>query len=237
VHSSIHRRAGPEAIRSLQRAVELQPSYAGAHQWLAWASLLIGDPNGALRAGHRAVRLDPLDPEARANLAVACLGCGDAETALVEARKALEGHPDFDFARWAEGLALSLLGRSDESDAVLAQLTEPWARHWGGLATALSQAAAGDHAAARQYVASRLEAGGEETFYAGLVLAALDDFDRAFEVLGDTLPLGWSEILCLRYALPASLAPLRENIRYRELIRKLDRDWGADSALPAKEVE
>ncbi len=226
LHSSVSRREGPQAIRRFQRAIELQPSYAGAHQWLGWASLLIGDPRSALVAGQRAVRLDPLDPEARGNLALAHLGCGDAESAGVEARKGLEGHPEFDYARWVEALAVGRLGRTGEANALLEQLTEPWACHWSGLARALAQAAAGDERSARQFAGSRLAARGGDAFYAGLVFAALGNLDQAFELLHAAIPLGWSELLCLRYALPPSLAPLQEDLRYGELIRKLDHSWG-----------
>jgi tetratricopeptide (TPR) repeat protein len=53
------RREGPAAVRELERAVELQPSYASAYNWLSWTNQLLGRAGVARKHSERAVALDP----------------------------------------------------------------------------------------------------------------------------------------------------------------------------------
>ena len=217
---------GPAALRSLRRATELQPSYSQAHHWLSWVYLLVGRPQLALEAGKRSTRLDPLEPEGRANFALAYLGCGQPEKALAEARRALETHPDFDYARWVIGLALRRIGRGDEAEEILRQVSESWASSWPGTMRALNLVTAGDEASARRFVEAREGTG--ESYYAGVVLAALGALDEAFDGLRQASPTNWSETLFVRYELPELLDPDRDDPRYAELLRDIDRIWGVE---------
>jgi TolB-like protein/Flp pilus assembly protein TadD len=56
------------AERSLQRSLDLSPSYVYAHQWLAAVLLKTGRAEEAIREAETAIRLDPLAPAAVANL-------------------------------------------------------------------------------------------------------------------------------------------------------------------------
>ena len=51
-----------EAERRFRRAIDLNPSYAAAHQWYAYCSLVRGDLAGASREIRRAREADPLSP-------------------------------------------------------------------------------------------------------------------------------------------------------------------------------
>ena len=221
---SFHR-DGPGALRAHARAIALRPGYAGAHQWTSWVSLLVGNPHDAVDAGHRGTRLDPLDPEARGNLALAQLAVGEAELALAEARRASERHPTFEYARWVEALALYTLDRSGEASTIMRSLGERWARFWPETSVALDEVAAGDVSGARERV-DQLERSGA-WYHAGLVHAALGDVDAALEAIGRAQPLAWDETLHIRYFHQTPLPVLRRHPSFADVIREVDRSWGA----------
>jgi TolB-like protein len=221
-----YRRDGPGALRAHARALELRPSYAGAHQWTAWVDLLVGDAEAAVDAGILGTQLDPLDPEARTNLAAAYLAMGKPELALSEARGSMERHAGFDYGRLIEALALYALDRADEASATLQRLTERWAQAWPDTARALDRIAHGDEAGAGEPLA-RLQAA-SAPFHLGLVHAALGDSDAAFEALRSAAPLAWDETLYLRYHRSDPLAGLGEDPRFATLLGELDRSWGVE---------
>jgi len=55
---------GGRAVKWLRQAVELQPGYAEAHNWLSWALQLLGYADAALVCANRSIELNPLSPEA-----------------------------------------------------------------------------------------------------------------------------------------------------------------------------
>jgi len=59
---------GSEAVRRLHYAVELQPGYAEAHNWLSWVLQLLGHADEALDCAARSIELNPLSPEAIHNV-------------------------------------------------------------------------------------------------------------------------------------------------------------------------
>jgi len=182
----------------------------------------MGEPRAAREVGDRATRLDPLDPEARTNLAVAHLGLGDPGAALDEARTVLERHPEFDYGRWVEGLALVCLERHPEAAASLDRLTEPWARVWPEVSEAMVEAGRGNERSARALLA----AGDDGSFRRGVLLASLDELDAALDAWRRAGPLAWDETLFVRYVIVETVPGLEADPRYRELIAEVDRSWG-----------
>ena len=78
------------AIDSLQRAIELNPSFARAHERLADAYNLSGQPEAAIRCIETAIRLSPNDPHMWATMmvrALAALRLGNLEAAEHWARR------------------------------------------------------------------------------------------------------------------------------------------------------
>jgi adenylate cyclase len=113
-------RQNEEARALLQRAIEIEPSYAKAHAVLAWAvwwaTLYYWWPDA--REGYRqaerhaedAISFDPMDPWGRMILGL-CLSTGrHHERALVELRAALDINPNFALGRAALGWALLRAG-------------------------------------------------------------------------------------------------------------------------------
>jgi len=230
------RQDGPAAVRELRRAIELRPSYADAHNWLSWVQQLLGHREEALESARRAVELDPLSPEAVSNLSLAYLATGDHEAALAEARHVDEIQTSWGTARFYEGLALYHLGRYAEASSALETLTVPWAGA-GPLATlALSQAADGDTAAARDLLA-QID-GARYPFAVGLVHFALGEREDAFDAFqGASVWAEWPT-LAVRDLYSEVLDPLRDDPRYGALLSDVDGAWGmADPASAAAIVE
>lgn len=218
------RRDGPGAIERHERAVKLRPSYAQAHQWLNWVHLLLGEPEPARSAGERATRLDPRDPEARANLALARIATGQVEQGLAEADQALELDPQFDYARWVKGLGLYHLARHGEAQAAFGSLSEGWARAWPVTSRAFHHALAGEADEARALAED--QAGASHAFHAGLVYAAVQEPDLAFEAFQASGALHWDETLFIRYPSPDLLGTVLDDPRYQKLLASVDRSWG-----------
>ncbi|MEE8193846.1 MAG: tetratricopeptide repeat protein, partial [Gemmatimonadales bacterium] len=228
VHSV--RQEGPEAVLELQRAVELRPGYAEAHAWLGWMHVILGRQEEALEPMKRAAMLDPLAPAFRAYLAEAYLANGRSRDALREARRAREIQPDYPLAHFMEGLVLYQLGMMAEAKAVLRDVL-PFVRPRGTpslsevrAVLAVTHAASGDSTAARELLARIEEA--NHPFSAGLVHAALGEDEAAFDAFARVSTWDSFSTEHFRYFFPDILGPLRDDPRYQELLREVDRSWG-----------
>jgi adenylate cyclase len=121
-----------------QRAIDLDPSFSGAHVGLAIAQAQAGDFQTRSRAetmsstealARRAVALDGADAEARSLLANAFWARGDYKGALAEAERALAMAPNLAFAHHMLGTTLIFSGRPKEGLAALERSTRLDPRH------------------------------------------------------------------------------------------------------------
>src|SRR5690349_13417617 len=101
----------PGSMREYQRAIELNPNYATAHQWLGNDSLVsFGRFDEAIAEGKRAVDLDPLSPVINADLGVTLYLARRYDEAIEQLRKTLAIDPTFFYAHYNLGIALQLKG-------------------------------------------------------------------------------------------------------------------------------
>jgi adenylate cyclase len=125
-HLSSATAAGNElAEQLLQRAIDLDPNFAGGHSALAWALLTSASQfqRRALGEVHapagllvdRAILLDSADADARACLAFWRFRSGDGQGAFIEAERALAINPNLASAHHMRGAALMHLGRYDDA--------------------------------------------------------------------------------------------------------------------------
>lgn len=108
----------------LNKAVQLDPSYAKAHSLLSFATTLgvhmgwdrMEDTVGAASAAaHQALQLDADDPWSHLALGYVLAWSRRAADAVPEYEKALALDPNFAIAHWLLGLAVNYLGRGDEA--------------------------------------------------------------------------------------------------------------------------
>ncbi|HET7227225.1 MAG TPA: tetratricopeptide repeat protein [Chthoniobacterales bacterium] len=99
------------SMREYQRAIELKPNYATAHQWLGNDSLVsYGRFDDAIAEGKRAVELDPLSPVINADLGVTLYLARRYDDAMEQLRKTLVIDPTFFYAHYNLGITLQLKG-------------------------------------------------------------------------------------------------------------------------------
>jgi len=99
------------SMREYQRAIELKPNYATAHQWLGNDSLVsFGRFDEAIAEGKRAVELDPLSPVINSDLGVTLYLARRYDDAMEQLRKTLAIDPTFFYAHYNIGIALQLKG-------------------------------------------------------------------------------------------------------------------------------
>ena len=108
----------PGAISEYERALQLNPNDATAHQWFGNDTLAnVGQNERELSEMKRAVELDPLSLVINSNLGWAYIHSGRLDEAIAQLRKTLEMDGAFYYARYSLGLALELKGDIPEAIA------------------------------------------------------------------------------------------------------------------------
>ena len=113
------------AEQFFQRAIDLDPNFAGGYTGLAWMHFIEADnfqtrsltdaQISAERLARRAIMLDGADAEARTCLALVLWSRGDHEGALAEAERSLALTPNLASAHFMRGAALGSLGLPTEA--------------------------------------------------------------------------------------------------------------------------
>jgi TolB-like protein/DNA-binding winged helix-turn-helix (wHTH) protein len=107
------------AEREYRRAVDLNPSYATAHQWYAWHLIILARNSESLSEMGKAQNLDPLSLIISADTADILLIARRYEESIKQSRKTMEMDPRFAVAHYQLGEAFALKHRYDEAIAEL----------------------------------------------------------------------------------------------------------------------
>jgi len=103
------------AEKELKRAIELNPSYADAHNIYAWCLSGMGRHEQAIAEAKRAVELDPFSRITYGDPGWVLLMARRYDQALLEIQTAVERQPDFGYARGVLGLSYAENGRYAEA--------------------------------------------------------------------------------------------------------------------------
>ena len=106
-----------EAIRQLQKALEIDPDLAVAHGNLGYALADRGQVDEAIAEFQTAMKIDPDDATTHYNLGLVLADRGQLDEAIAHFRKALEINPDYVKVHGNLGLALAHRGQVDEAIA------------------------------------------------------------------------------------------------------------------------
>jgi TolB-like protein/DNA-binding winged helix-turn-helix (wHTH) protein/Flp pilus assembly protein TadD len=209
------------AGREYRRAIELNPSYATAHQWYASHLIVMGRNDEAIAEMRKAASLDPLSLIISADLADFLIIAGSYDESIRESRKAIELDPDFALAH--DQLGQAYLQKHMHAEAV-AEL-QKGVQLSGGSPTIIANLA-------RAYVASghRIEAvkllnalkqrsdpGDSHASEIALIAVALGDADQAI----NWLEKGYEERFNPSVLLRPGFDPLRSDPRFQDLLRRI----------------
>jgi len=213
----------PESDRQFQRAIELNPNYATAHQWYAGGNLVsTGRFDEAIAEGRRAVELDPLSLISNLELAAIYGYARQYDQAIGQVRKIIEMDQNWYLAhmilcqtynykgQFAEAIAECEKARELNDDpAVLANLAHAYARS-GKREEAMKVVGQMHELAKQRYV----PAYGFAVAYAGL-----GDKDQAFQWLERSLQDRAWEITYLK--VDPNMESLHSDPRFNDLVKRV----------------
>jgi len=212
-----------ESDREYQRAIELNPNYATAHQWYAGGNLVAtGRFDQAITEGRRAVELDPLSLIANVELGAIYGYARQNDQAIAQLKKIVDMDPNWYLARmvlcqtysfkgqFAEAIAECEKARGlDDDPAVLSYLARAYVL--SGKRDEGMKVVAQMHELARQrYVPA---------YGFGCVYAALGDKDQAFQWLERSFQDGGWEITFLK--VDPAMDSLRSDPRFNDLVKRV----------------
>jgi TolB-like protein/Tfp pilus assembly protein PilF len=106
---------GPEAVYHLERAIELNPSYSPAYNWLALTANALGQVEEANELLAKGLEIDPLSAVLRANLGQNLIDRGQDAKGVEVFKRLTETHPDSVFGYRGLADAQARHGRFDHA--------------------------------------------------------------------------------------------------------------------------
>jgi TolB-like protein/DNA-binding winged helix-turn-helix (wHTH) protein/Flp pilus assembly protein TadD len=210
------------AQAGFERAIALNPAYASAHQWYAFALKAAGRHDEALRAVRRAQELDPLSLIINAVVAWHHYYARQYDEAIAQCTRVIAMDPTFSRVHSYLGWSLVQKGQFEEGLQALRKASDLFgtspARE---LEWAYALAAAGRAGEARAVVDTVLkQARGRyiESDLVARVHVALGDRDRAFEWFDRALEEHAPKLVLLK--VDPRLDPIRADPRFAELLRR-----------------
>jgi TolB-like protein/Tfp pilus assembly protein PilF len=206
-----------------QRATQLDPTYATAHQWLAMHCLIPRRRfEQALGELQRAVELDPMSLPISSSLGLFHYYAGEPARAVDELRRILAVDPDFPQAQLF--LSQALREQGDGEGALNAALRAAELTHGRPAATAalaLAHARIGDRQRVGWLLDKLLDLRGRyvpPTLLSQLYLA-LGEVELAFNALDRAVRMRTCDLIWL--GVDPVYAPLRQYQRFQEILREL----------------
>jgi len=213
------------AMKSLRRAIELNPNYALAHQRYAWQLVAGTKLDEAVREMRRAQDLDPLSPTNNSALGTMLFYSRQFDESLRYCRRAVELDPESGMLHLNLGMAYEQKGMYDEA---LDEYQKT--KKLSGVsdvdrlgAIAHLYAVSGQKTEARKMLAELQENSkpGDLTNYnLALVHVALGETDQAIEWLKKAKDARSLRLSDLRY--DPQLDPIRSNPRFKDILQLKD---------------
>jgi serine/threonine-protein kinase len=216
------------AEQQYKRALELNPSYATAHQWYSEFLTYMGRHDESIAEGHKALELDPLSLIINNDLGQVYYFARRYDESIAQLRKTLEMDPSFAVAHFFLALALAQKSMFDEA---IEEAQKAMSLAGEGDTLILSQlgiicASSGRERQAREVLAKLGELSDEKyvsPFPVALIHAGLGESDEAFD---------WLEKACDErdhWVETLKVHPTLDGLRTDERYKKLLENTGLDS--------
>jgi tetratricopeptide (TPR) repeat protein len=216
--------AWAQAAREFERAIELNPNYATAHQWYAEYLAALGRHDEAIRVMQRARELAPLEPIIAADLGWVYYLARRPDDAIAELTETIEREPDFAPAHWFLGLAdaqKGMLEKAIASVGTAVKLSGGSTRITADLAAL--QARSGNRVLAESLLEQLRQRAKRDGYLSPYELALVDvglgRHDRAFDLLDQAVRDRRWEMVNLK--VDPMLDPLRNDQRFLTLVRRM----------------
>lgn len=209
----------PEAEKEFQRAIELNPNYATAHQWYANSLTDRGDYEKAKTMLRSAQELDPLSLIISENLAWTYYLSGEYDKAILLYQKTIEMDPSFTLAKYDLGLVYLQKRMFQQAEKQILEVQNAWDVSTG-LAVLYAMTDRKDKARAVLDKQIKLSASQYVSPY-GIadICSMLNEPDQAFSWLEKSFETRESFLITLET--DPFLAPLRSDPRYADLKRRI----------------
>jgi TolB-like protein/Tfp pilus assembly protein PilF len=218
-----HDWAWPDAEREFQRAIQLNPNYATAHEWYGEYLILVGRGEEGLAAVQRAQTLEPASLVINRALGTALYHLGRYDQAADQARKTLSMDATFVGAHVLLGRALLQKGSQGEAAGELQKALDLSEGNTSELAAlGYAYAASGRRADALKILGELKERASQtyvQPIWIAVIHAALGEKDEALAWLekGYEDRSGW--LIYLK--VDPMFAPLRADPRFADLVRRV----------------
>jgi len=209
--------------REFNRAIELNPNYATAHEWYAYWFIAQGRTVESLRELDRAAKADPLSVIIKTDTAEMLVYAGRNDAAIQQAQKALELDPNFRLVFHILGEAY--VGKQMYPEAIaiceksLAMKPDDiWALE--GIASAYAHL--GERANAQKVldeILNDFQHRSDSTVEIGSVYAELGESDKAFDFLNQAYQSREGGLILLNVLPP--LQSIRSDPRFSDLARRV----------------
>jgi serine/threonine-protein kinase len=211
------------AERGFKRALELTSSYVMAHEWYAEYLSSLGRHDEALAEIRRAQQLDPLSVPVTRSVGWVLYFGQRYDQAIDELRKSLAMDPEFLGARIVLWWAYVAKGACEQAIAdIRKEVEKPGSRTIKKLMLGYACAAAGNSEEASGILwelEPKLEGENRLALLSAILLAALDQKDRAFQQLDRAYEIRDPGLMFLKVAPWAE--PLRSDPRFAVLLERL----------------
>jgi len=118
------------AQRYLEKAIEINPSYVGAYDKLAWIRVFDGDLDAAVSLFEKVSKLDPLSSKYIGNIGFAYAFFDQFEKGIEVLDNGLLKFPNDNLLRWMKGNILSLQGRYEDAVNLFRTRTDGTDTNW-----------------------------------------------------------------------------------------------------------
>ncbi|MGH9392500.1 MAG: tetratricopeptide repeat protein, partial [Vicinamibacteria bacterium] len=211
------------AEREFEKAIELNPAYAGTYQWYGVFLIAMNRPDEALRTMGKALDLDPVSLSLNENLGWAFYVARRYPEAIEQFQKTLELDPGFGQALRYLGLTQLYLGKHEDALETLERARNALTGEPDVKADlALAHALAGQKEEAQAMLASLMKESGERYISPFLIAsfhAGLGNFEDALDWLEKASEERAANVVFL--GVDPSFDPLRAHPRFQALLARI----------------